>query len=66
MLRLSQARVDQVKEITEDNFYEYGRFGDLYLCEGDELTYISMEDDDDILKRLHRGEKVVVIREDEE
>lgn len=67
MLRLSQVRPDQIKEILDDNdFYENYDFGEFYLCEGDELIYIDTEYDDCILNRIHRGEKIVSIYEDEQ
>ena len=67
MLWLSQASKDQVREIEDDSdFYENYDFGEFYLVEGDELTYIDMEDDNYILSRIHNGEKVVSIKEDEE
>lgn len=69
MLRLSQAKGNQVREIEDDfDFYENYDFGEFYLVEddGDELTYIDMEDDDYILKCIHNGERVVSINEDDE
>ena len=64
MLRLSSAKPFQVKNVTEENFYESCEFGSFYLCYGDDLVYISHEDDDYILKHIRNGEKVVAIKDD--
>lgn len=65
MLKLSQARKDQVKEIQDDfDFYKNCSFGEFYLVNGDELTYINLEDDGEILSRIHHGERIVSIRDD--
>lgn len=63
MLRLSQAKLNQIKYVNMDNFYECQNFGAFYLCNGNDLTYISHEDDNYIISCLINGNKIVAIRE---
>lgn len=67
MLKLSHAKKEQVKEITDvSDFYNYYGWGKRYLVDGEYLVYIDHEEDEEIINMILNGKRVVCIDEEQE